>query len=201
MMRQGHNNKRMRGRNRRGPSPLARSYESNGPDVKIRGTALHIAEKYGQLARDAASASDRVAEQNYLQHAEHYYRIVAAAQAQMAQSQPQLPRADEDGDDGDEPSAAYDNRPQRPGDPPAYGLAEPQPYVNGGPFNGNGQSDEGDADDDQPGYESRDAGEEGDDGEQAGHRSRRRRGRNRPRRPEGEAPVSEGTAPPAGPED
>ena len=43
----------MRGRNRRGPNPLTRSYESNGPDVKVRGTAQHIAEKYTQLARDA----------------------------------------------------------------------------------------------------------------------------------------------------
>ena len=83
-MRQGQqNNKRMRGRNRKGPNPLTRSYESNGPDVKVRGTALHIAEKYVQLARDAQSSGDRVQAENYLQHAEHYYRIVSAAQAQM----------------------------------------------------------------------------------------------------------------------
>ena len=50
-MRPGQN-KRMRGRNpgRKGPNPLTRSYESNGPDVKIRGTAQHVAEKYLQLA-------------------------------------------------------------------------------------------------------------------------------------------------------
>ena len=59
-MRNG-NNKRMRGRNNRGgggkgPNPLSRSYESNGPDVKIRGTAQHVAEKYLQLARDAHSS-------------------------------------------------------------------------------------------------------------------------------------------------
>ena len=59
-------------------NPLTRSYESNGPDVKIRGTALHIAEKYLQLARDATSAGDRVTAENYLQHAEHYYRILMA---------------------------------------------------------------------------------------------------------------------------
>ena len=52
-MRPGQN-KRMRGRNnRKGPNPLTRTYESNGPDVKIRGTAHHVAEKYLQLARDA----------------------------------------------------------------------------------------------------------------------------------------------------
>ena len=87
-MRQGqqnNNNKRMRGRNRKGPNPLTRSYESNGPDVKVRGTALHVAEKYMQLARDAQSSGDRVQAESYLQHAEHYYRIVSAAQAQNPQ--------------------------------------------------------------------------------------------------------------------
>src|SRR5947208_5977904 len=84
-MRPGQN-KRMRGRpnnNRKGPNPLTRSYESNGPDVKIRGSAQQIAEKYATLARDAQSAGDRVIAENYLQHAEHYNRIIAAAQAQM----------------------------------------------------------------------------------------------------------------------
>ena len=102
-MRQGQqNNKRMRNRNRKGPNPLQRSYESNGGDVKIRGTALHVAEKYVQLARDAQSSGDRVAGENYLQHAEHYYRIVAAAQAQMPQPQQIYRNDDGDGDDEDE---------------------------------------------------------------------------------------------------
>src|ERR1700735_414044 len=80
-------NKRMRGRNnnRKGPNPLSRSYESNGPDVKIRGTAHHIGEKYLQLARDAQSSGDPVMAESYLQHAEHYFRLIAAAQqAQQA---------------------------------------------------------------------------------------------------------------------
>src|SRR6202008_2499812 len=91
-MRPGQN-KRMRGRpnnNRKGPNPLTRSYESNGPDVKVRGTAAHVADKYMTLARDAQSSGDTVAAENYLQHAEHYYRIVMAAQAQFQQSQPQF---------------------------------------------------------------------------------------------------------------
>jgi hypothetical protein len=61
--------------------------------VKIRGTAQHIAEKYTHLARDAASAGDLVMTENYLQHAEHYNRIIQAAQAAQAQhyaSQPQV---------------------------------------------------------------------------------------------------------------
>src|ERR671932_1582200 len=82
-MRPGQPNKRMRGRNRKGPNPLARVFESNGPDVKIRGTASHIMEKYLSLARDAQASGDPVAAENYLQHAEHYYRIIAAAQEQF----------------------------------------------------------------------------------------------------------------------
>jgi hypothetical protein len=61
---------------------MSRNYESSGPDVKIRGTAMHIAEKYSSLARDAMSSGDTVAAENYLQHAEHYNRIIMAAQAQ-----------------------------------------------------------------------------------------------------------------------
>src|SRR5438552_16194208 len=108
-----HHNKRMRGRNnqqhnnnRRNHNPLTRVYESNGPDVKIRGTANHVAEKYLQLARDAQSSGDPVSAENYFQHAEHYYRLIAAAQAQFQQAYGGPPRpyeeASEDGGDGDE---------------------------------------------------------------------------------------------------
>lgn len=86
-MRNGQN-KRMRGRNRKGQNPLTRVYESNGPDVKIRGTASHVAEKYVQLARDAQSSGDPVAAENYYQHAEHYFRLIAAVQEQFRQNQP-----------------------------------------------------------------------------------------------------------------
>lgn len=75
--RQNQNNKnRGRGRGRRQQNPSNRSYESNGPDVKIRGNASTIVEKYLTLARDAQSAGDRVKAENYLQHAEHYQRIL-----------------------------------------------------------------------------------------------------------------------------
>ena len=55
-----------------------RSLESSGPDVKIRGTAAQIYEKYSQYARDAQSGGDRVKYESFLQHAEHYYRVMAA---------------------------------------------------------------------------------------------------------------------------
>ncbi len=100
-MRNGQN-KRMRNRNsggghshnnnnnnRRGQNPMTRVYESNGPEIKIRGTASHLAEKYVQLARDAQGSGDPVAAENYYQHAEHYFRIIAAAQEQFRQNQPQ----------------------------------------------------------------------------------------------------------------
>jgi Domain of unknown function (DUF4167) len=62
-----------------------RTFDSSGPEIKIRGSASHVYEKYLQLARDANSGGDRVMAENYLQHAEHYYRIMAAAAAQQAQ--------------------------------------------------------------------------------------------------------------------
>src|SRR6188472_21583 len=108
-MRPGQN-RRMRGRSRnnnsgggggnKGPNPLTRSYESNGPDVKIRGTAQHIAEKYSQLARDAHSSGDPVAAENYYQHAEHYFRIIATAQEQLREQYGYQPRPfDEEGEE------------------------------------------------------------------------------------------------------
>ncbi|WP_083463578.1 DUF4167 domain-containing protein [Prosthecomicrobium hirschii] len=131
-MRQGNPKQRMRGRgnnsnnsNRKGPNPLTRSYESNGPDVKVRGTALHIAEKYVALSRDASASGDRVLAENYMQHAEHYYRIIAAAQAQLQQPitimRTDIQSEDEDYEDDVDTSADF--RPT-----PAV-IEQPQPYV------------------------------------------------------------------------
>jgi hypothetical protein len=87
-MRQGQQNRRGRGRNNNRKAhhnPLTRSYESNGPDVKIRGTPSHIAEKYMSLARVAQSSGDPVLAENYLQHAEHYNRIIMTFREQSVQ--------------------------------------------------------------------------------------------------------------------
>src|SRR3954470_7586241 len=98
-MRNGQNKQRMRGRNRgKGQNPLTRVYESNGPDIKIRGTASHVAEKYIQLARDAQSSGDPVGAENYFQHAEHYFRLIAAAQEQFRPN-PNFHRPDGEGRD------------------------------------------------------------------------------------------------------
>ncbi|HEX3664915.1 MAG TPA: DUF4167 domain-containing protein [Rhizomicrobium sp.] len=66
-----------------------RTFDSSGPEIKIRGSASHVYEKYLQMARDANSAGDRVAAENYLQHAEHYWRIMAASQPQQQPYQQQ----------------------------------------------------------------------------------------------------------------
>jgi hypothetical protein len=137
-MRNGQNNKRMRNRNnnnnnnnnnRRGQNPMTRVFESNGPDIKIRGTASHIAEKYLQLARDARSSGDPVAAENYYQHAEHYFRLIAAAQEQFRQNQPQ-PRTDEvpSNEDGEDEGENYSSFGQEPGFVPVQ-QQPPQPYM------------------------------------------------------------------------
>src|SRR6202790_1859112 len=129
-MRNGQN-KRMRGRNRKSHNPLTRVYESNGPDVKIRGTASHIAEKYVQLARDAQSSGDPVSAENYLQHAEHYFRLIASAQEPFRQNQSffrgegGMDMRDDVGEEGDEEPAGQPGA----GEQPSFGTRDPQPYL------------------------------------------------------------------------
>jgi hypothetical protein len=147
-MRNGQN-KRMRGRNRgKSHNPLTRVYESNGPDIKIRGTANHVAEKYVQLARDAQASGDPVAAENYYQHAEHYFRMIAAVQEQFRQNQPNFYRPeggatgndthggndmqDESFDDGEDDGATAPMQGGGGGGPaeqPSFGTRDPQPYL------------------------------------------------------------------------
>jgi hypothetical protein len=95
-----------------------RTYDSSGPEVKIRGSASHVYEKYLQLARDANSGGDRIMAENYLQHAEHYYRIMAAAAAQQAQYQAQQAAQ----------NPQHGQQPQGPGGP-----QQPQPVQTSAP--------------------------------------------------------------------
>ncbi|MGM4930292.1 DUF4167 domain-containing protein [Tardiphaga sp. 619_E2_N8_5] len=146
---QNNNNKRMRNNNnrnnnnnnnnnnRRGQNPMTRVFESNGPDIKIRGTASHVAEKYVQLARDARSSGDPVAAENYYQHAEHYFRLIAAAQEQFRQNQPQ-PRTENEmpPEDNDDESESYSNFGAEPGFVPVqqqpFAQREQPPQREGG---------------------------------------------------------------------
>ena len=149
--------KRQRGRNRGGGSSggggggkpqqnANRAFDSNGPDnIKVRGHAQHVFEKYQQLARDATSSGDRVLAENFLQHAEHYFRVLrtlqpnrpiadfvardsflaydidfedeSGAQA-LPEEQPMDAQAEGQGENGDQPRGDYqsrDNRDQRDG--------------------------------------------------------------------------------------
>ena len=83
----GHSNHNNNNNNRKGQNPISRSYQSNGPDGKVSGTAASIAEKYLSLARDAHSSGDPVLAENYLQHAEHYNRIILAYRETLAQGE------------------------------------------------------------------------------------------------------------------
>ncbi len=100
-MHNGYNNmKRQRGRGRRpggggggqhhqGGGHPNRTMESSGPEVKVRGPASVIYERYLQLSRDAASSGDRVLSENYAQHADHYFRLVRSMQPATPPPQPQ----------------------------------------------------------------------------------------------------------------
>lgn len=68
---------------------INRVFDSSGPEGKVRGTPQQIIEKYLMLARDAQLSNDRVAEQSFLQHAEHYTRLLGEAQREMAREQEQ----------------------------------------------------------------------------------------------------------------
>jgi hypothetical protein len=105
-----HNPNVRRGRNRGNGKryvPLRnQTFESNGPDGKIRGTAQQVLERYQALGRDASSSGDPVAAERYYQHAEHYFRLLHAAEAAEAERTAErirrfgTPGGDGQGDDG-----------------------------------------------------------------------------------------------------
>lgn len=126
MMRPGQN-KRQRGRNggghgggghhqgnRQRPPHRMQVFESNGPSVKIRGNAYQVFERYVALAREAASAGDRIAAENLYQHAEHYFRIMNAdGNGQGNQMVPPRPTTPADTEmTGPEPEANPANPPE-----------------------------------------------------------------------------------------
>jgi hypothetical protein len=147
------NMKRMRGRNHRpgggggggggsgggvrhhsgGNVPLNRNhvFDSSGPEIRIRGTAQQLFEKYLQLGRDATSGGDRVTAEAFFQHAEHYFRILNAMNQAQQQNQPngQAPQQQQGnqrrnyqqndsyqgGDESREPGDQNDDEPRGPG--------------------------------------------------------------------------------------
>jgi len=104
-MRQGNQNNRnnrQRNRGRRqntgggGGNPSNKVYDSNGPEVRVRGSAQTVADKYLQLAGDAQSQGDQIKTESYFQYAEHYLRIVAENQAVKDQKQAEKDKAGEE---------------------------------------------------------------------------------------------------------
>ena len=137
-MRQGSNSgRRPRGRTNRkqhgggggggGGQPGTRTFDSNGPDGRVRGNARQVYEKYLTLARDATSAGDRIAAEAYYQHAEHYFRILSDSTDPTPSGrrpddrQPQHFAHQDEGyyggdEDDDQPVNGHGGRPQRPYD-------------------------------------------------------------------------------------
>ena len=124
------NNKRSRGRtNRRSPNPN-RSYESNGPDGKIRGNANQVYDKYSQLARDASASGDLIAAEGYWQHAEHYYRIMMSMQQNKPQNQNQNQQDNnQNNDDQQDDQQGNQNAQQSNERQPADPAEQEQPRV------------------------------------------------------------------------
>jgi hypothetical protein len=124
------------GHRQQGGNNFNRSFDSTGPDVKIRGNATHVYEKYLQLARDAHSSGDRVMAENYLQHAEHYYRIIQSLGPPPGQQQqPQQGQQQQaNGGDGNRqpggPQPQPQPYPQQASSGPSFGFGE-QPAEQG----------------------------------------------------------------------
>jgi Domain of unknown function (DUF4167) len=116
-MRQGQNNRRSRGRGQRRQqhqNPRQQTFDSNGPEVRIRGNAYQVLEKYLAMARDATAAGDRIAAENFYQHAEHYFRIVNANGEQHGANGRFRPNGPgHEGQEGQEPAPA-EGAPQQP---------------------------------------------------------------------------------------
>lgn len=114
-MRHGTSNRRQRGRGngggrRGGNQQRMQVFDSNGPDVRIRGTAHQVTEKYLALAKDAASGGDRILAESYLQHAEHYQRIIGSwEQNVQADRKPEGEKSNQSGNSAKKPEDSKDD--------------------------------------------------------------------------------------------
>ncbi|WP_431281169.1 DUF4167 domain-containing protein [Humitalea sp. 24SJ18S-53] len=137
-----------------GQQPLNRNhvFDSSGPDMRMRGTAQQLFEKYLQVGRDATGAGDRVMAESYFQHAEHYFRILNAmaqaaaphASGQHQQAAPQQQGRWRNGPEqpGDQTYQDDQNQPYQPGpdqNPAIQNLGAPEVMAQG-----NGQAQDGD---------------------------------------------------------
>ncbi|MEL6781740.1 MAG: DUF4167 domain-containing protein [Pseudomonadota bacterium] len=172
--------KRQRGRNRRSGgggnnNNPNRHYESNGPDVKIRGSAQQILDKYLQYARDAQTSGDRVNSEAYFQHAEHYARLIAAMQPKQ---KPQRDDSDADKDDAESNEANADTDADKSDDTNDQASADEQDNEGRKPRRRNRKSDKSDdaeAGDDPLKVIDADASDEGEAPKKPGRRSYKRK--------------------------
>lgn len=143
-----------------------RVFDSSGPDGKVRGTPQQIIEKYNQLARDAQLANDRVAAENFQQHAEHYQRLLSEAHREQDQKREQQEREnrerqaqrdrernEREGDDRgtqetDQTQGASGKDAGDPGSGPQPDMAERGPDNDGGKGGGNSRRRRGKSADD-----------------------------------------------------
>jgi Domain of unknown function (DUF4167) len=128
----------------RGPRPPHRSqtFDSNGPNVKIRGNAYQVFERYLALAREAQSSGDRIAAENFFQHAEHYFRVMNANGEGLAQRQQQQQMMQGDGEgldggEGEQPEEAHmvqvQHAPPPPPQPPMPDEDQLPSFITGRP--------------------------------------------------------------------
>jgi hypothetical protein len=127
-----------------GPRPPHRSqtFDSNGPNVKIRGNAYQVFERYLALAREAQSSGDRIAAENFYQHAEHYFRVMnangEAFQRQQQQQQQMQPEIEPMEGGGEQPEEAHfveiqpaPPPPPPPAPPPVADEDQLPPFITG----------------------------------------------------------------------
>ncbi|MEM7752712.1 MAG: DUF4167 domain-containing protein [Pseudomonadota bacterium] len=133
-------------RNRSMGNVVNRVFDSSGPEGKVRGTPQQIIDKYNQLARDAQLSNDRVATENFQQHAEHYLRMLAEAQREQAERQAQQQQNQNQNQDRNQdrnqqrnqnnpppndgqpqPVQSEQNAPREPQPQPEVAQPEPQP--------------------------------------------------------------------------
>ncbi len=116
---------RSRGDGKRNPSQRGGGLESSGPESKIRGTAQQVLNKYLVLAREALSASDRIAAEDYFQHAEHYYRVLHPEPENRGHTgADRKPSVQEGGGEAANKTAA-----KAPADEPQPAGSEPEPVT------------------------------------------------------------------------
>ena len=159
-----------------GGNVVNRVFDSSGPEGKVRGTPQQVIEKYNQLARDAQLSNDRVAAENFQQHAEHYLRMLSEAQREMDQRREEQERQQRERQEEQD----RQNRERQAERDRERAERQERDAANGGP------SHEGDANGaDQPSTQASDGDQRQQPAQDSGDAPKRRRSSNRhPKQPD-----------------